>query len=336
MLTRRNPTSLIQTTYRSTRQTSALKPQGSARHFSGRGTGHLAPEQVSFFKEKGYLVLEGFKNRAELNAIKRAAERILDKFNPKEDGASIFRTNEQTRTADDYFLTSGDKIRCFFEEDAFDTHGELKQDKQLSINKIGHAMHEFDPVFRAFSDCPEYSRVIYSLGFRQPRVIQSMYIFKQPWIGGEVNPHQDNCFLYTKPTSCVGLWIGVEDSTLDNGCLWAVPGSHRLGTRNRFIRNPEAPQGGTVFVDTQGAVVAQPETLSTEGAIPLEVPAGTLVVIHGDLVHFSHKNQSAQSRHAYTLHVLEAQSTEYDASNWLLRAPYVSTQLTSFPTFSSH
>jgi phytanoyl-CoA hydroxylase len=52
---------------------------------------------------------------------------------------------------DDYFLGSDNTIRCFFEEEAFGPDGQLKQDKSLSINKIGHAMHDLDPVFRAFT-----------------------------------------------------------------------------------------------------------------------------------------------------------------------------------------
>lgn len=40
-------------------------------------------------------------------------------------------------------------------------------------------------------------------------------------------PHQDNSFVYTDPQSCTGLWIALEDSTTVNGCLWAIPGSHK-------------------------------------------------------------------------------------------------------------
>ncbi len=58
--------------------------------------------------------------------------------------ASIFSTREQNRLTDDYFLESGDKIRFFFEEDAFRPDGTLKQSKERSINKIGHALHELD------------------------------------------------------------------------------------------------------------------------------------------------------------------------------------------------
>lgn len=49
---------------------------------------------------------------------------------------------------DTYFLDSASQINYFFEEKAFNEAGQLQQPKELSINKIGHAMHDLDPVFR--------------------------------------------------------------------------------------------------------------------------------------------------------------------------------------------
>ena len=53
---------------------------------------------------------------------------------------------------------------------------------------------------------------------------QSMLIFKQPYVGGEVVPHQDSSFIATDPLSCVGIWLALEDAMRSNGCLWALPG----------------------------------------------------------------------------------------------------------------
>lgn len=59
---------------------------------------------------------------------------------------------------------------------------------------------------------------------------------QQPKIGGEVRPHQDSTFLATVPPSVVGLWWALEDSTKQNGCLWALPGSQAAGVARRFLR----------------------------------------------------------------------------------------------------
>ncbi len=67
------------------------------------------------------------------------------------------------------------------------------------------------------------------LGIERPLLLQGMYIFKQPRIGGEVTCHQDSTFLYTEPQNIIGLWFALEDATVENGCLWAIPGGHKLG-----------------------------------------------------------------------------------------------------------
>src|SRR5262249_2696610 len=153
-------------------------------------------------------------------------------------------TREQTRTSDDYFLESGDKIRFFFEEKAFLSNGALCQRKDQAINKIGHALHDLDPVFSQFSRDPAIRELINDLGVERRLLLQSMYSFKQPNIGGEVTCHQDNTFLYTDPPSAIGLWFALEDAKVENGCLWAIPGGHAAGLKSRFLR---AESGGTRF-----------------------------------------------------------------------------------------
>jgi phytanoyl-CoA hydroxylase len=224
---------------------------------------------------------------------------------------SIFSTREQTRTSDDYFLESGDKVRFFFEENAFNTDGTLRQSKERSINKIGHALHDLDPRFDEFSRTPDLSELVADLGISAPLLLQSMYIFKQPRIGGEVTCHQDATFLYTEPLRLVGLWFALEDATIENGCLWVIPGGHKGGLKSRFVR---APGGGTRFEVLDGS------PWSTENLLPLEVEKGSLIVLHPLLPHLSRENRSDRSRQAYTLHVIDA-SVNYPNENWLQRSP---------------
>ncbi len=274
----------------------------------------LSQEQKTKFDEQGFLILPHFKNAAQIAALRERAEALVEAFDPGAQRA-IFTTQEQERNVDDYFLDSDDKMRCFFEEEAFDAQGRLRQAKALSINKIGHAMHDLDPVFREFSSGPALAAVARDVGLSRPQVWQSMYIFKQPGIGGEVRWHQDASFFDSDPITVTTFWFALEDATRDNGCLWAEPGGHRgpRGVlRERFVR-----EGRRAWMETLDET---PWPSVDALAEPLEVEAGALVLFHGLLPHYSAPNRSAHSRHAYTLHVTDAAST-YSPRNWLQRGP---------------
>jgi phytanoyl-CoA hydroxylase len=269
----------------------------------------LTTEQLAQYERDGFLILEGFAETKACDALRERALELVAAFDPA-GVRSIFSTHEQTRTSDDYFLNSGDRVSFFFEEEAFDAEGGLRQDKEHSINKIGHALHDLDPTFNRFSRTQELAALASDLGFTRPLLIQSMYVFKQPNIGGEVTCHQDATFLYTEPLSVVGLWFALEDAAVENGCLWAIPGGHQGGLKSRFFR---VPGGGTSFETFDES--AWP----TGQLVPLEVRKGTLIVLHGLLPHMSLVNRSPRSRHAYTLHLIES-ACHYPADNWLQRA----------------
>ena len=97
------------------------------------------------------------------------------------------------------------KLTTILHPDAFDpTTSELTKPAPRAINKIGHALHTLSPQFRAASLSATNAAIGQSLGFQDPRILQSMIICKQPEIGGRVPPHQDSTFLYTDPPSAVG------------------------------------------------------------------------------------------------------------------------------------
>lgn len=261
------------------------------------------------FARDGFLVIPGFKDPGEIAALRARAAEIVDAFDPGEP-AAVFTTRDEAKTKSDaYFLTSGTTVRCFFEEEAFDASGALRGPKELSINKIGHAMHDLDPVFERFSRDPRLEDLAHELGIEEPRVYQSMYIFKQPRIGGEVRWHQDATYFETGPITVTTLWFALERADRSNGCLWVQRGGHRTPLRERFVVEDGA--GRLERIDA----TPWPDESAAE---PVEVEAGTLVVLHGLLPHYSAPNRSKRSRHAYTLHFVDARA-RYSPSNWLQR-----------------
>ena len=268
----------------------------------------LTDEHLKAFEKTGYCVVEGFKSHDELEELRAAASAIVDDFDA-EGQRSIFTTRDHEKTRDDYFLTSGDKVRCFFEEEAFDEAGDLAQPKELSINKIGHAMHDLDPVFGRFSRDPRCGEIARQLGHKDPKIWQSMYIFKQPRIGGEINWHQDATFFYTTPISVLTFWFAIDDATLENGCMRVSEEGIDTPLRQRF-----SLRDGAVAMDT----LSDAPWPEDSAAKPLEVKAGSLVLFHGLLPHYSPANRSDKARHAYTLHVCDG-AAEYSDLNWIQR-----------------
>ena len=276
--------------------------------YAAPASGALTDEMLAAYEDAGFLVLYDFVAVDACRKLRERAARLVDAFDPA-DVQTVFSTKTNTQLSDDYFLKSGDKIRFFLEDGAFDADGQLVQSKDHSLNKMGHAMHDLDPVFDAFSHTPELAEVARRIGFEQPAIIQSMYIFKPPRIGGEVVCHQDSTYIYTIPESCVGFWFALEDATLDNGCMQFIHGGHRQGLKKRNYRD----HSGKMVLETIDDTPWPEESL-----IAAEAPAGTLVIFDGRTPHLSAANMSDMSRHAYTLHAID-RVCDYPASNWLQR-----------------
>jgi phytanoyl-CoA hydroxylase len=268
----------------------------------------LSSDQVALYAHEGYLVLPGFKTEAELAAARARARALVEAFEP-DASTGVFSTRDPSRTADSALIASADQVHCFFEEEAFDDAGRLVVPKARAINKIGHALHDRDPVFDRFSHGEALAALAVQLGLAEPQVWQSQLIFKQPAIGGEVRWHQDATYFLTDPISVTTFWFALEDAALDNGCLWVEPCGHRGPLRERFVREDDRLRLETLD-----------RTPWPDGgrAVPLPCEAGTLIVFHGLLPHCSAPNRSARSRMAYTLHVTDGR-TRYAAGNWLQR-----------------
>ena len=305
----------------------------------------LTPAQVGFFKENGYLVIPDYLTPTEVDSLLTETNTLLDEFPLDTHPLTTFTTGDDEHDknskhiGDEYFLTSNDKVRFFFEPDAVSTtaeggggrgKGTLLRPKNLAVNKIGHSLHTLSAPFRKVSLSDSNAAIARSLGFQDPRVLQSMVICKQPGIGGAVNPHRDSEFLYTSPPSAVGWWFALQDASVGNATLGMWKGSHVSsaggGIRRRLVR---ADEGGTKFIVNEGPKYPKGDDGSDVEAKPvgegdgddfeiLDVKAGSLVLIHGNVLHSSEKNTSPKSRFAYTFHVIEGDKEwEYDERNWL-------------------
>jgi phytanoyl-CoA hydroxylase len=269
-----------------------------------RNFSFLSQKQIASYNQNGYLVLPKLIPQTEIAEIKRRAAEHIDSWLP-ENHPTFTTLRQESTSVTDYFLESGHKIHFFFE----DSVKFPIKNKHNSINKIGHALHDLDNIFRKFSYRSEFRSILSDLQYKNPKIVQSMYIIKAPYIGGEVKAHQDCSYLITEPSSCLGFWVALEEATVGNACLFAVPGSHKSGTQVYWERTEnQMSYSGTYQYQTTGAVC-------------IEAKPGTVVVLHGDLVHWSEQNLSDRSRHAYTLHCVEGDFA-WSERNWIQRPDY--------------
>uniref|UniRef100_G3PU88 Phytanoyl-CoA dioxygenase domain-containing protein 1 n=1 Tax=Gasterosteus aculeatus aculeatus TaxID=481459 RepID=G3PU88_GASAC len=262
----------------------------------------MTDRDVQKYSQDGYVVLDGLLTSRECDELRQRMAEIVDRMDVPQHCRTTFSTSpdqQQQQGNADYFITSGDKIRFFFEKGVFDDKGELRSIFFLS------SYYEMPNEVRALPGMAK------KLGLVSPVILQSMFIFKQPGIGGEVTPHQDATFLHTEPLGRVaGLWIALEDATVNNGCLWFIPGSHNSGVSRRMVRTPKGSFPLTHFTGLEPAY-------EDAKFIPVPVKKGGVILIHGEVVHRSAENTSEDSRHVYTFHVMEAQDTRWSPDNWL-------------------
>ena len=100
----------------------------------------MDPKFVEDFREKGFAHIKGVFSSDQIEEIKAEVQDIIKKSDISE-LKSKFDTNH--KNDDSYFIESGDKIRFFLEQNAFNEEGKLIHPIRESINKIGHGKYIF-------------------------------------------------------------------------------------------------------------------------------------------------------------------------------------------------
>ena len=275
----------------------------------------LSKEQLAKFNEDGYLLMKNFYTPEECDRLRSRCHQIIDEADLENHPRATFCSTEERnikQVTGDYFLTSGDKIRFFFEDGAFGEDGKLVCNRKFAINKVAHALHALDPLYKEFTFSEKVKGICKSLALKKPAVVQSMCILKPPKLGSVVRPHQESSFLYTEPKTLFGFWLALEDADEENGCMWFAPGSHNRELTVRCLR--ETGKDGHVEMKIEGT----PPDLLDDQFKSAAVKKGTMILFSGEVVHKSGKNDSDRSRNIYAFHVYDAGVAKWDERNWLL------------------
>lgn len=163
-----------------------------------------------------------------------------------------------------------------------------------------HFPHKLSPLMLGALAHPRITGALVAAIGPNVKCMQSMLFIKASGKPGQAW-HQDEFYIPTRDRSLVGAWIALDDAAQENGCLWAIPGSHRRG-----VLYPQRPA-------TSGDYDCQHESFrfphSEDEAVPLEAAAGDIVVFHGYLLHQSRRNRAPGAyRRALVNHYMSAES----------------------------
>jgi hypothetical protein len=163
-----------------------------------------------------------------------------------------------------------------------------------------HYPHKASEASLAALTAPRIVDALVSVIGPNVKAMQSMLFIKSEGKPGQAW-HQDEFFIPTRDRSLTAVWIALDDATIENGCLWVLPGSHRRG-----VIYPSREQDDPRF-DCTGEAYDFP--YADEDAVPVEIPAGTALIFNGYLLHRSLENSGRHGyRRALANHYMSAES----------------------------
>ena len=226
----------------------------------------LSQAQVEAFREQGFLVVEGLLSNEDVEAIRTDAVKLC---------RGAYKSENLKPVPDD--ASDAEAISRF-----------------LCI----HQPHHISPFMRRAVAHPAVSRVLARLVAPDVKCMQSMLFIKPPQFPGQAW-HQDEVYIPTRDRSLTGAWYALDDVTVENGCMWVLPGSHRNG-----YLYPQRTHGRPEEFD----FAQESFGFDDSGEIPVECCAGAVVFFNGYLLHRSRKNRSDRFRRVLVNHYMNAYS----------------------------
>lgn len=227
----------------------------------------LTCAQVGQFHRDGFLIVEDLLAPAAVRTLRARAEEIARGELPPDS-----RIRQQVEPAVD----RGEEAADSYEDS-------LRKLSRLAFN---------DPVFEAHARNSRIVECIAALLGPDLKLYQDQLFMKPPRVGSRQRYHQDMPLgFYIDPPDLVTCWAALDDSTLENGCLRVLPGTHKFG----IIPKEQWEEYEARALDGR---------LSEE--VPLVMRAGSCSFHHGLVLHASEPNRSGKRRRGYATHYVRS------------------------------
>jgi len=229
----------------------------------------ITKENIQFYKDYGYLVATGLFSTSEIEALKDDTAKIFKGLYGEIDGMLPVAENES-------------------DEDI------LK--KYVAI----HFPHKISPVIKSYLSHQAVVDILKEIISNNVKAMQSMLFVKGPGKAGQAW-HQDEYYIPTRDKSLTGVWTAIDNASVENGCLWVIPGSQKCGYMMPRIANNSDEYADVDSIDVSG--------YPTGEVIPLEAKKGDVVFFNGYLLHSSLRNKTKDHfRTALVNHYMSAES----------------------------
>ena len=228
----------------------------------------LSEDEVQFFIENGYVSVPNLLETKEIEELREDTVRIARGEYPCE---AVQRLSK--KLSDDEILAD---ILCIHQPHFISS----TMEKYVKHPKVCGVLSQITAAHLPFWD-------------GSVKCMQSMLFVKPPGFQGQ-SWHQDEIYIPTRDRSLIGGWIAMDDATVDNGCLWVIPGSHQMG----YLYSQKPHGNPDEFDSADLESYGFDETLE----IPIEVKTGTVVFFNGYLLHRSRKNRGQTYRRVLVNH----------------------------------
>ncbi|SFJ79069.1 Ectoine hydroxylase-related dioxygenase, phytanoyl-CoA dioxygenase (PhyH) family [Paenibacillus sp. UNC496MF] len=229
----------------------------------------LTQAQLKQYEEQGYIVFEHLFGEDEIDAIRGHIDRL------DEESARRLQKGRD-------FISAANEI-----------------------NFTSHLNYRHPDIQRFIAD-ERFAAITTTLLGPDTRLYWDQSVYKRPEAKRDFPWHQDNGYVPTEPVHYVTCWLALEDATIENGCIYVQPGSHKQG----FVEHVHSDIG---YVCYQG----------DDPGIPVELKKGSMVAFHSLLFHRSTPNRSQTTRKGYVIQYSVVGSYNPETGSEFLNGPII-------------
>ncbi|GGD76413.1 phytanoyl-CoA dioxygenase family protein [Paenibacillus nasutitermitis] len=198
-------------------------------------------------------------------------------------------------------------------------YDEMKMTVSETVVQIVNIWMASDAFFQHAANktiCEEIAQLTHT---DQLRIWHDQIQYKPPVTGGPTKWHQDHpLWPIITPSDLVSAWVALDDATIENGCMWMVPGSHKWGNHQQYL------QSDAEFKPVHKQPELLPEGANVE-AVPFEIKKGQVGYHHCLTWHGSPNNHSQHKRRAIAVHYMPGH-TRYTPTSGHPMLPFVTVE----------